>query len=610
MAERSEIDAVRDRTDIVSVIEQYVSLKRAGRNYKGLCPFHNEKTPSFQVNPEIGRWNCFGQCGESGDVFKFIEKIENLSFAEALERLAIRAGVTLTNSHPGGQVGGAGSSGSPNSRETIHDINSVAVSYYAEQLFSNPMARNYLADRGYDPRICKKYKLGYAPDSWDGLSNYLGGHKASLEHAEAAGLIGQRDRGGYYDRIRNRIVFPIFDVQNRPIAFGARLLGSAVEGQPKYWNSPETAVFSKSKTLYGLPFARKAIAAAEQAVIVEGYTDVISAHESGFENVVATLGTSLTEDHVTTLSRLSSSAVLAFDADSAGLRAAVRAGEIFTAHGVSVRVMTLSDGDDPDSMLRAGRKQEFANAIVAAVPLTEYRIRLLVKNAKIESDDDRVILLNKAVAILASVPTEIERSRYIGMVETFHPRYRSGSTEAEQQILRDVKSYVAARRQNIPPRALYLPGSSAHGCGAATLGDATGLAVKHLIRGLMSGDVGVIMAVITGTDEICLGQSAYQETLKVLINFWNRNGYINPNQVINECGNDSIAHLFSQLLTDDSEPISIPVVLDAIEHLKYRAVEDEVAKLKTQIDGGNADAITLRRFIDLNSQLKGTKAPH
>ena len=425
MADRNDIDEVRARTDIVSVIERYVTLKRSAGKLKGLCPFHQEKTPSFVVSPEIGRWHCFGSCSEGGDVFKFVQKIENLSFPEALERLALQANVTLTNRQPHPDLPGGSSAPVSNvgERERLYKINALALGFYRDVLRRSPVARDYMQERGLAHAVQEAFSLGFAADDWDGLSRFLVQQGASLADAEKAGLVAQGERG-HYDRLRGRLIFPIFDVQERPIAFGGRLIAEARPGQPKYWNSPETPVFSKSKTLYGLSRARKAIAAHEQAVVVEGYTDVIACHQAGFENVVATLGTSLTEDHVQILARLASVVLLAFDADSAGLKAAGRAAQIFEAQEVEVRVLDLPEGEDPDSLLKAGKRRVFEQAMEDALPLMEYRIRRLIRKGPTESERDRIALFRKRrMPILATVPSMVEREQYVKLLAPYHPQY-------------------------------------------------------------------------------------------------------------------------------------------------------------------------------------------
>ncbi|MBV9849213.1 MAG: DNA primase [Armatimonadetes bacterium] len=422
MADRSDIDEVRRRTDLVSVVEKYVTLKRAGKGLTGLCPFHQEKTPSFHVSPEIGRWKCFGQCNESGDVFKFVQKIENLTFPEALERLALHAGVTLTRPAPPGLGAGGAARPAGDERERLYRINALALRFYRGILAKTPPALEYLRGRGIAHAAAEAFALGYAPDAWDMLAAHLARQGVDLADAERAGLVGKSERGSHFDKMRGRLVFPIFDVQDRPIAFGGRLLGTAGPGAPKYWNSPETPVFSKSRTLYGLGRARKAIASEGRAVVVEGYTDVVAAHQAGFENVVATLGTALTEEHVKILARLAPVVLLAFDADSAGLKAAFRAAEIFEAQDVEVRVLGLPEGEDPDSLLHAGRRSDFERAMDEAMPLVQYRLERLIRKSDTGTEGGRLALFKKALPVLASVPSVIEREQYVKRLAPYHPQ--------------------------------------------------------------------------------------------------------------------------------------------------------------------------------------------
>ena len=294
MADRSDIDEVLARTDIVSVIEQYVTLKRAGRSFKGLCPFHQEKTPSFTVNPDIGPLALL-RAVQRG---RRRVQVRPEDREPVVPRSPGAAGAARGR-HAADQFGAAARRGggerpaaSPEAgeRDRLYRINALALDYYRDMLARSPEAQDYLRERGLAHATQEAFSLGFAPDAWDGLATFLTRKAWRWPMPSGPGLVSKSDRGGYYDKLRGRLIFPIFDVQERPIAFGGRLLGEAEPGQPKYWNSPETPVFSKSKTLYGLWRARKAIAARGQAVVVEGYTDVIAAHQAGFEYVVATLG--------------------------------------------------------------------------------------------------------------------------------------------------------------------------------------------------------------------------------------------------------------------------------------------------------------------------------
>ena len=325
----SVTDEIKERLDIVEVISNYVPLKKAGRSYKGLCPFHSEKTPSFVVFPDSQSWHCFGACGIGGDVFSFVMKRENLDFAETLKLLAARAGVEL-------QPREERLPAEEQRLARLREIITVAAGYFHHLLINAgeaAIAREYLARRGLVPGTWESWQLGYALDSWDTLKNYLAGKGYTLEEIEEAGLIIRRedDSGlpdkdrGYYDRFRGRLIIPIRDGQGRTVGFGARLLREEPgRPQPKYINSPQTPLFDKSNVVFGLDMAHKAIRDVDLAVIVEGYMDVLGSHQVGVRNVVAGMGTALTEAQLRQIKRYSSNVTLALDPDAAGAHATVR----------------------------------------------------------------------------------------------------------------------------------------------------------------------------------------------------------------------------------------------------------------------------------------------
>ncbi len=606
MADRSDIDEVRTRTDLVSVVERYVTLKRAGRQLKGLCPFHQEKTPSFVVSPEIGYWKCFGSCGEGGDVFKFVQKIENLTFPEALERLALQAGVTLTSRTPRASPAGTGEAAAPSeagSKDRLRYINGLALRFYREVLARSPVARDYLQERGLAHAAQESFQLGFVADEWDGLCRFLTRNGVSLADAEKAGLVTVGERGAY-DKMRGRLVFPILDVHERPIAFGGRLIGEAKPNQPKYWNSPETPLFSKGKEMYGLWRARKAIAAQERAVVVEGYTDVIACHQAGFENVVATLGTSLTEEHVQTLARLASVVLLAFDADSAGLKAAGRAAQIFETQEVDVRVLDMPEGEDPDSLLKAGKRRVFEEAMETALPLTEYRIRRLIRKGPAETERDRVALFNKARPIVASVSSILEREQYVKLLAPYHPYYSSGAAFAEEHIRQDIASHLAG--QSGP--AAYAPRRQSYPAPPPPSGGgATEKAERHLLCGLVSDDpalAGLALLELTPAEFVTEGARALAG---YLYDHYAQTGTLDPKVVLASLGDDPKAGLLAELLMNSSEePVTPESLAGEIAYLKDHAKEQTLLGLKARIMAGTADAETQEQFRKLLAELKGT----
>jgi DNA primase len=595
--DRREIDEVLARTDIVALIEQYVTLKRSGPSLTGLCPFHSERTPSFHVKPEIGRWHCFGQCSEGGDAIKFIQKMDNLTFPEALERLALRAGVTLTR-RLGSREGGA--PGETSERERIYRINMLALRYYREQLGQSSAAQDYLRRRKIGADVQQAFGLGFAPEQWDGLTAYFASRGVSPADAERAGLLSQSERGHYYDKLRSRIVFPIFDVEDRVIAFGGRLIEDA-PGQPKYWNSPETPVFSKSRSLYGLSRARKAIGARGHALVVEGYTDVIAAHQAGFENTVATLGTALTEEHVKKLARLAPFVLLAFDADSAGLKAAYRAAEIFAGQGVDVKVLDLPEGEDPDSLLRAGRKGDFERAIKEPLALAEFQLRRLIRRGPVETEDDRLALLSKARAIVASVPSVIERDRYIKMLARYHPRFTpesqasSGIVLAEEQLRREVSRLQSGMTTGYSARRDA--GADTARTDAQQGRSAVEKAERDLLLALVGERADLAELVVGGIAP----EEFYTEDGRSVAAELYRLGGGRPDRatrsLVAEISSDRLRSFIGEIILEPPRPITERLIETEIARLRDYRKRQQLTDIKAQILRGDLDTDTYRQLV-------------
>lgn len=435
MADTRDVrEEIRSRVDILEVISEHVTLKRVGRNYMGLCPFHTEKTPSFSVSQEYQAYHCFG-CGEHGDVFSFVMKVDGLTFPEALEKLAKRAGVDISRLQ----------TQQFSQKDQLVRINALAASYYRELLRRVQTPMSYLKERGFADETIQEFRLGYAAPAWDGLTSFLTKKGINPADAARAGLLIKSERGdGYYDRFRNRIMFPILDIHEQVIGFGGRALSN--EDQPKYLNSPETPLFNKTRALYGLHLARKKIAEADQAIVVEGYTDAIACHQAGFRNCVATLGTSLTREHISILSRFTKHIVLAYDADSAGVTAALRAASMFEEAGCDVRIARLPGGDDPDSMLTKGLTAEFAAAISQALPIVDYQLVTLIEKSDTTTPEGRADMLKAATRILAGIPSQIEREKYIRALARYHPNFETGTTKAEDHLRKDI-DLIARRHQ-------------------------------------------------------------------------------------------------------------------------------------------------------------------
>ncbi len=401
-----DIERVRTAQPISAVIGNYVALKRAGRNFLGLCPFHGEKTPSFNVRDETGRYKCFG-CGASGDVFKFVQEVERLDFVGAIEHLAAKSGITITYT-----AGGPSKDRQRNKR--LFELMEQAVEWYHQRLLSAPDAkdaREYLRTRGLSGDIARQFKLGWAPDAWDALSVELG---ADAEMLRDCGLAFTNSRGRLQDSFRARVMFPIFKDSGEAVAFGGRILPGSKD-PAKYKNSSESKIYTKSKTLYGLNWAKADVVKADQIVVCEGYTDVIGFHRVGFTRAVATCGTALTEDHVRLMKRFANNVVLAFDADAAGQGAAERFYEWERKIDIRVNVARLKGGKDPGDLADSD-PQGLLNSVENAEPFMAFRVRRVLDGARINTPEDKARVAERAIAIINEHPNVIVRRDYATQV--------------------------------------------------------------------------------------------------------------------------------------------------------------------------------------------------
>lgn len=404
------IDDIRDRTDIVAVISDHVVLKKVGTNYKGLCPFHSEKTPSFSVSPEKRIYHCFG-CGTGGNVFKFLMEIQSITFPDVLKIMAERAGIPLprnTSSH----------SADPKQKErdALRKLNEAATRYF-QSLLKNPevglSARNYLTSRHFDAEILERYRIGWAAPTWKGLLTHVQ-QKSSVtqEQLVQAGLIIKKeDTSNVYDRFRGRVIFPIKDLHSNIIGFGGRSIDA--EAQPKYLNSPETLLYQKSETLFGMDQAKQAIRRENQVILVEGYFDQMRVVQHGIENVVATCGTALTAKQARILRNHAETAILVFDSDPAGRSASEKGFDVLLEHGLNVKIVALPDGQDPDSFVHEQGAEIFLEKICNAKPFMESYIDALVQDSRGKGPEDRVKMANQILPMLAKIKNAVERSAWL-----------------------------------------------------------------------------------------------------------------------------------------------------------------------------------------------------
>ena len=403
-----DLERLRATVSIADIIQQYVALKRVGRNWIGLCPFHGERTPSFNVREETGRYRCFG-CGASGDVFKFVQEIDHVDFVTAVEQLAVKVGVQLRYT-----TGGEGRD--RQRRKQLVEAMGRAFDWYHERLLSSPdarEARDYLRRRGLAGDVARSFKLGWAPDDWDALSSELG---VGAEVLRETGLAFTNKAGRLQDSFRARVMFPIYTENGDAVAFGGRVLPGSTD-PAKYKNSSETTIYAKSKTLYGLNWAKADIVATDQVIVCEGYTDVIGFHRAGLRRAVATCGTALTEEHVRMMKRFASKVVLAFDADKAGQGAAERFYEWEEKHKVQVSVARFPTGKDPGD-LSISDPDALRAAVDDAVPFLGFRLQRVLDSGTLRSPEEKARMAQQAMSVVNEHPSVDVRKLYAGQVAT------------------------------------------------------------------------------------------------------------------------------------------------------------------------------------------------
>ena len=401
------VSEIRDRADVVAVIGEHVQLKKAGVNWKGLCPFHQEKSPSFNVNSSKHSFYCFG-CHKGGDVFSFLMEFQGKSFSEVVRELAERVGIAIPE-----RPMSAEEQARRSERSRLLDVNAVAAAFYRERLQHGDEGRAYLDSRGIGPQVADAFQLGLAPDAWDGLVRHLESRHAALEPALTVGLVSRRQNGkGHYDRFRHRVMCPVILPAGEIVGFSGRTLVKNDPETPKYLNSPESLVYKKSQLLFGLHAARPSFARRGRALLVEGNFDVIALHQAGFTETVAPLGTALTAEQVETLRRLAPAVVVCLDGDKAGRAAALRAIPILQAAGVTTRVVALPDGEDPDSFVRGRGAKALEDLIAGAMPAVNYFLDQLWFRTD-RSADARAAALREAAPLIAAMPDALKRDLVI-----------------------------------------------------------------------------------------------------------------------------------------------------------------------------------------------------
>ncbi len=447
----SVIEEVKQRTDIVEVVGQFTKLAKAGRTFRGLCPFHSEKTASFFVYPEQQSWHCFGACNTGGDVFSFIMKKQGVEFGEALRYLAERAGVTVP-------VYGE-REGEKGEKERLYQVNQAAAQYYHQLLVNSlyaKQARDYLAGRGVTLETLVKFQLGYAPNEWEDLKKNLLEKGFTEKELLKAGLIIQGEAGKTHDRFRHKIMFAICDIRGRVIGFGARVLDDSL---PKYINSPQTPLFDKSGSLYGINLAADAIRKENLAVFVEGYMDVIIPHQYGFNNVVASMGTSITERQIGILKRLTQNVALALDADAAGEEAMLRGVQYENLLGTEVKVILLPAGKDPDEVIKEDTAV-WQKLVAEAIPVVDFTFNIMTAGLDLSKVKDKTAAEERLLPVIAGIQNDVRRDHYLEKLRLMTGTSYRGMQAALNKLKPATKGSGAVGKGVIPETANRITSSS------------------------------------------------------------------------------------------------------------------------------------------------------
>lgn len=571
------VDEVLAKNDIVDLISRYTTLKRVGNRYQALCPLHNDrKTPSFSVSPDKQLFHCFG-CGAGGTAIHFIMAKENLDFMEAVKLLADRAGIPVPDYRS--QTERTKAAAIHNKKKRMYEMNAEAARYFFSNLTArgNERALEYLKHRGLSNSTIKSFGIGYAKESWSALIDYMKTKGYSAEELFEGGLAKKREVGSYYDVFRDRVMFPIFDLRGNVIAFGGRTLN---DNQAKYLNSPETLVFKKKENLFAMNLAKNTKSG--QFLLMEGYMDVISLHQSGFDNAVASLGTAFTPQQAELLKRYADKAVLCYDADEAGQKAADRAGEILRDANIKTRVLTITDGKDPDEYINTKGKEMFGLLVDNAESFIEYKIGKIEKQYNLEDTVEKIEFLEKIAKILANIKNDVEREIYIKNVA----RKTDISPES---IAVQVRNLLLKQQQNKRAKDIRDDKRSfeARTGGRSDL-DAMRVynAEKLLLNLLCEREVFANLKDRLSPDEFSEG--LHRRLAEIIFETLSKGEKINPMSVISEFSEQDAGRV-SEILSDDKnvdnklQAAAMPLKIIKAYQLKQTE--------KTLTEGGDTDAL-------------------
>lgn len=561
------IDQVRDKTDITEVIGRYIPLKRAGRNFKAPCPFHNEKTPSFMVSPAKQIFHCFG-CGAGGNVFNFIMKYERLQFPEAVRSLAERAGINIPEPSQA-------SSEAASLAQKLHQVNELAASFYQDNLLKTEygkMSREYMQNRGINRDVIEKFKLGYALKAWDGFINFAKRKGLTTAILEKTGLVLKKNNTSMYDRFRDRLIFPILDIKGKVKGFGGRVLN---EGMPKYMNSPETHIYNKGSHLYGLNLAWEDIRRSDEAVVVEGYLDLLTPYQHGSRNIVASLGTALTVDQIRLLKRFTNNIVTLFDADQAGEQATLRSLDLIIQEDMRVRVAELPSGADPDSFIRKYGKERFESAITNAQDLFDYKLKLLASKFNPKSTEGKAKIAEEMLPTIYKIKNAILKSEYMKKLAESLAIDREALKTELAKVKPDYSYRYKVDKKLEPVHSKKV--------------------IRHaerILAGLMIEDGSAISMVKENLEESDFKNDFVKKIVNALFTLHTEKRVVNPSKLISFFGNEEIGSYISELIANSENLVDKEKNLeDCIQWIKRDNLKVKLDSMQSQIktaqDSGN-----------------------
>ena len=568
------IDLVRSSSDIVQIIQGYVPLKATGSSFKGLCPFHNEKTPSFHVEPQRQIFHCFG-CNEGGDVFKFIMLYDKLSFIQVVEQLATQAGIKLPN------VSGNNATQDQELR-VLYKLQEEAAKFFQKQLHETKdgeKALTYLLKRGLNEQTIRAYSIGFAPDTWTALLKHLTSQGAHPKHIERAGFaVPRKSKDGFYDRFRKRIMIPITSVSGRIVAFGGRMLGT---GEPKYLNSPESPIYHKGSVLFGFQGAKEAIRKKDSAILMEGYMDCLQAYQGGIKEAIACCGTSLTKDHVRLLKRYTERVIINFDPDSAGIKATRRTTELLLEEGFDVQVLTLPKGLDPDGYIRSKGSEQYLKLIAKSSSFVSFLIREASTRYDVDTPRGKAKFLGDLLPILGKIPDRVERIGYVGPLAE-HVGITDGA------VLDELQRHI--EKKEISRFELPTSGSTP-----------VKLAERELIRWILSSsDNYTVLDEIKEQDLEGLTTAPILRIMKKQKN----SGELTTERLLDQLKPDELRKQFTRILTDPSPLSPRQSALDCLNGLRKERLKLQLSQLRAKLSLGvdedklTAEILSLARQIE------------